>query len=287
MITTATVESGARFFEGRVSDSVQRLWLRYYPVSRHARFKALLLKNIHPTDQVLEIGAGSGTENQNHFDLRGRVARYVGVDADKSVLTHPYLDDAYHHAADSLPFPDESFEVVFHYYVAEHFQEPMTCHREIARVLKPGGLLLFQTPSRYWYPMLAAKVTPQWFHEFYVRHFGSGRTENEVFPTYYRFNDDRAITKQLASCGFTCELEHQSVAPGYLRFSRLSFLAGVVYERIIEKRFPALRGVIVGVARKEAAVHHDFVQQVEGGTSRLNESAVCQVSQNLAGQLED
>jgi len=54
----------------------------------------------------------------------------------------------------------------------KHFEEPMACHREIARVLKPGGLLLFQTPSRYCYPMLAAQVTPQWFHEFYVRHFG-------------------------------------------------------------------------------------------------------------------
>jgi len=255
MTITATVKGRQALFEGRLSDSVQRLWLRYYLVSRHARFMELLQQNIRPTDHVLEIGAGSGTANQNHFELRGKVARYVGVDPDENVLQNPYLDEAYRCTSDSLPFSDESFDVIFHYYVAEHFEKPMACHRETARVLKPGGLLLFQTPSRYWYPMLAARVTPQWFHEFYVRHFGSGRTENEVFPTYYRFNDDRAITKQLESCGFTCELEHQSVAPGYLRFSRLSFLLGVLYERTIEKRFPALRGVIIGVARKRAAVH--------------------------------
>jgi SAM-dependent methyltransferase len=249
------------------------LWLRYYPVSRHARFKELLQQNIHPTDHVLEIGAGSGTANQNHFDLRGKVARYAGVDPDQSVLRNPYLDEAHQCTADSLPFPDESFDVVFHYYVAEHFEAPLACHREIARVLKSGGLLLFQTPSRYWYPMLAAQVTPQWFHEFYVRHFGSGRTENEVFPTYYRFNDDQAITRQLQSCGFTCELEHHSVAPGYLRFSRLSFLAGVLYERTVEKRFPALRGVIIGLARKKLSV--------------LDDSAPSQISQKLAFQLED
>jgi hypothetical protein len=35
-----------------------------------------------------------------------------------------------------------------------------------------------------------------------------------------------------------------------LRFSRLTFLLGVLYERTIEKRFPALRGVIVGIAGK-------------------------------------
>jgi ubiquinone/menaquinone biosynthesis C-methylase UbiE len=246
--------------EGRLPESVQRLWLHYYPISRHQRFKELLLENIRPADHVLEVGAGSGRCNQNHFDVREKVARYVGVDPDDSVLQNPYLGEAYKCTAESLPFGDESFAIVFHYYVAEHFGRPMACHREIARVLKPGGLLLFQTPSRYWYPMLAAQVTPQWFHEFYVRHFGSGRTENEIFPTYYRFNDERAIREQLKNCGLTCELEYQSVAPGYLRFSRPSFLLGVLYERTIEKRFPPLRGAIIGVARKNAAGLNDFTQ---------------------------
>ena len=71
---TATVEnqtqlagSGECLFEGRLSDSVERLWLHYYPVSRHAHFKELLQQNIRRTDRVLEIGAGSGRRNQNHF----------------------------------------------------------------------------------------------------------------------------------------------------------------------------------------------------------------------------
>jgi ubiquinone/menaquinone biosynthesis C-methylase UbiE len=246
-------------FEGRLSDPVRRLWLRYYPVSRHQRFKELLQQNIRPADHVLEIGAGSGTSKQNYFDLRGKVALYVGLDQDENVLRNPYLDQAHQSSADCLPFPDESFDVVFHYYVAEHLADPMACHREIARVLKPGGLLLFQTPSRYWYPMLAAQATPQWFHEFYVRRFGSGRTEKEVFPTYYRFNDEPTILEQLKNCGLACELEHHSVAPGYLRFSKLSFLLGVLYQRTIEKRFPALRGVIIGVAWKKPAVVRDFL----------------------------
>lgn len=94
----------------------------------------------------------------------------------------------------------------------------------------------------------------------YVRNFGSGRTVKEVFSTFYRFKDGPAIRKQLESCGFTSDLEYRSVAPGYLRLSRLSFLVGVLSERIIERRFPASRDVIIGVARKAP---HDFRARLE------------------------
>lgn len=236
--------------EERLSAPVRKLWLRYYPDYDPSRFNKILFENIHSNDRVLEIGAGSGVGNQIHFELRHRVGCYVGIDPDANVLKNPYLDEAYQCNCESLPFPDGSFDLVFHCFVAEHFRSPIACNREISRILKRGGLLLFQTPSRYYYPMLAAKMTPHWFHEFYVQHFGSGRTPAEVFPTFYRLNDNRTITQQLQTCGFTSEIEHHSIPPGYLRFSRTSFLAGVLFERIVEKKFPALRAQIVAKARK-------------------------------------
>jgi SAM-dependent methyltransferase len=237
---------------GRIPESVQEVWLRYYPDPAYSRFRELLYKNLRPTDHVLEIGAGSGRNQQSHFDLRGRVARYVGIDPDATVLSNPYLDECQQGAAESLPFGNGTFDIVFHYYVAEHFRSPLACNREIARVLKPGGLLLFQTPSRFYYACLAAQLTPQWFHEFYVKRFGSGRNSNEVFPTYYRLNDDRAIAQLLKACGFCSQVEHHSLPPGYLRFSKLSFLAGVLFERTVERKFPALRATIIVGARKQS-----------------------------------
>jgi len=241
-----------RTLQERMPGPVRELWERYYPELVPPRFAVLLARNIRPSHNVLEIGAGSGRNQQNHFELRGKVARYVGVDPDHSVLTNPYLDEGYNAKAESLPFADGSFDLVFHHYVAEHFESPLVCNREIARVLKPGGgALLFQTPSRFYYASLAARATPQWFHEYYVGRFASGRTSNEVFPTFYRLNDDQTITRQLRKCGFTCEIEHHIHPPGYLRFCRLSFMVGVLFERTLEKRLPSLRATIIVTAKKQ------------------------------------
>jgi SAM-dependent methyltransferase len=237
---------------GRLPARVRPLWQRYYPEPPGSRFKQLLTENIRPQSAVLEIGAGSGRNQQNWFDLRGKIARYAGVDPDPSVLENPHLDESYCANAEALPFSDSSFDLVFHHYVAEHFASPQQSNREIARVLKPGGTLLFQTPSRYYYACLAAQATPQWFHEFYIGRFASGRTSSEVFPTYYRLNDDRTIARELDRCGITCEIEHHSLPPGYLRFSRLSFLAGVLFERTVERRFPRLRATIVVKGQKKS-----------------------------------
>jgi len=236
--------------DGRVKPQVAELWRRYYPEYRLDQFARRVGALVQPTDAVLEIGAGSGTGNQVHFELQGKVARYVGIDPDPRVLDNPYLDEAHEGFAERMPFADATFDVVFHSYVAEHFEAPEESNREIARVLRPNGHLVFQTPSRYYYPMLAATVTPHRFHEWYVRRLGSGRSEEETFPTFYRCNDRRTICKGLEPLGFTVDVQEQSIPPGYLRFSRASFLAGVAYERTVERLFPALRGRIVVVARK-------------------------------------
>jgi len=47
-----------------------------------------------------------------------------------------------------LPFPDESFEIVFCNHVLEHIEDDAKAMSELYRVMKPGGWGIFQVPMR-------------------------------------------------------------------------------------------------------------------------------------------
>jgi SAM-dependent methyltransferase len=47
-----------------------------------------------------------------------------------------------------LPFQDESFDLVVHFHVFEHIPDDRAAMAEIARVLRPGALMICQVPQR-------------------------------------------------------------------------------------------------------------------------------------------
>ena len=97
---------------------------------------------------VLELGCGAA---QWSIALTGRGARCVGLDASARQLEHAArnLADAgmdfplVHSQAESLPFDDATFDVVFCDHGAIGWSDPLVLVPEAARVLRPGGLLAF------------------------------------------------------------------------------------------------------------------------------------------------
>jgi ubiquinone/menaquinone biosynthesis C-methylase UbiE len=121
---------------------------------------------VPPGAQVLDVGAGRGPYRRmfSHCDYKAHdfaaepntVGHYTSLDYCTDIL--------------SLPVPNERFDVVLCTEVLEHVPEPIAAVREMARVLKPGGLLLVssplgselhQDPFHYY-----GGYTPHWYRRF-------------------------------------------------------------------------------------------------------------------------
>jgi SAM-dependent methyltransferase len=104
--------------------------------------------------EVLEIGLGQGAESEQ---LIRRGARWSGLDltpesvervrARLTVRDLPH-QDLRQGSALSIPWPDNSFDMVFSHGVLHHIPDIRTAQAEINRVLRPGGTLVAMLYAR-------------------------------------------------------------------------------------------------------------------------------------------
>lgn len=200
-----------------------------------------ILEVLEPSDRVLELGAGAGVVQQ--MRLKSVAAEVCGVDLDPRVLDNPHLDEARIGDAAKIPYDDEAFDVVIANNVLEHLASPEEVFREVARVLRPGGLFLAKTPNAFHYVPLVARLTPHRLHQ--VVNSWRGRSGEDTFRTLYRANTAR----RLRSCAGAAGLEGR---PEYLRFNAATYLLGWLYERLVNSApfMRSLRGVLIVVLAK-------------------------------------
>lgn len=105
--------------------------------------------------QVLEIGLGEGAESES---LIRRGARWSGVDLTAEsidrVSTRLALRQLPHEqlrqgSVLDLPFPDDSFDMVFSHGVLHHVPSIGQAQEEIHRVLRPGGELVVMLYAKW------------------------------------------------------------------------------------------------------------------------------------------
>jgi ubiquinone/menaquinone biosynthesis C-methylase UbiE len=214
--------------------SVESLRQRFYPDASAsdpiAQFTACLDRLVKPTDVVLDIGAGAGELNAHR--LKGRASRVIGIDVDSRVGGNRQLDSGVRGDICELPFQGSSFDTALSIYVFEHVDRPAELASEIYRVLRPGGLCVSLTPNAFHYATLASRFSPLWFHRWFNER--RGRSAEDTFPTRYRLNSRRALTRYFTQAGFeTVSIDAIEVQPNYLTATAGTFALGIAYERLV------------------------------------------------------
>ena len=195
-----------------------------------------IISHIKPEFHILDVGAGAGIVE--HMRFKGRVAQVCGIDLDQRVRKNPHLDRGSVADASAIPYEDNSFNLVLPDNVMEHLVCPYRVFSEIKRVLKPGGVFLFKTPNRNHYMPLVSRMTSHGFHQFFNRL--RGRTETDTFPTYYRANSKEQVKKLADRAGLELvSIERIEGRPEYLRLAAITYVFGLLYERIVNA-FPLL-----------------------------------------------
>jgi len=123
--------------------------------------------------EILEVGCGGGLICE---ELGQRKATMVGIDPSPGALEtarkhaeQAGLSQRIHYqqaSAESLPFADGSFSAIVCFDVLEHVRNLKATIAEIARVLAPGGIFVFDTINR----TFLARAVLIWYGE----HFPSG-----------------------------------------------------------------------------------------------------------------
>lgn len=126
---------------------------------RHVAAYALCAEHL-PLGRVLDLGAGVG-----HSAELLAPRESVGVDSDPGALEGQPRETV---VADmrSLPFENGSFASVLSVHSLEHVPDPETVVTEAARVVQPGGTVIFVTPNRLTFARADEIIDPYHHVEF-------------------------------------------------------------------------------------------------------------------------
>jgi SAM-dependent methyltransferase len=140
--------------------------------------------------EILEAGCGKSWP----IDLSGVKYRLTGIDLDAEALqirkdVNNDLDETIVGDLCTHDLPPESFHVIYSSFVLEHIENADVALANLAKWLKPGGIMIIKIPDRDSVHGLVTRLTPHWLHVLYVRFaLGSkdaGRPGHAPYRAYY------------------------------------------------------------------------------------------------------
>lgn len=239
----------------RLSAALQRALtpgLRY----SQSQYEDVLRSRVSRATRWLDLGCGHAILPSWRGEAeRGLVAQcpeVFGLDYDFNALrASRTLTQLCRGDISTLPFRDETFDLVTANMVVEHLADPRRQFREVCRVLKPGGVFLFHTPNEFGHPVMLSRAMPNAVKRRAARLL-EGRDEDDVYPTFYRANRKGEIMRLSRDAGFvTSEIRLITTSPVFNLVPPLLLLELLWLRVLMARPFTSLRPNIICVLCKQ------------------------------------
>jgi SAM-dependent methyltransferase len=214
----------------------QALFDRYYPSARFEGgtipFHRLCREQIPHGSEILEIGSGPSNQSSEALSAIGSV---TGLDIDPDVKNNKWLFKALVFDGREMPLADESFDACSSNFVLEHVEHPAEHFKEVARVLRPGGIYCFRTPNLFHYVSMGARLMPHSMHLMLANRLRSlDEDAHDPYPTWFRSNTRGKLRRLCGMAGLeTPSITMVEPEPSYGRAHALLFYPMMAYERIV------------------------------------------------------
>lgn len=201
-----------------------------------AVYQDWVASQLRPGAHVLDLGCGRG----GIVERLGDEGTWVGTDPDLSSLQdhrRPYVMRACG-PSEALPFPSASFDLVVSSWVFEHLSRPGTTFAEIARVLRPGGRVIFLTPNaRHPLPRLSIGLAQMEALQQRLVPVIYRREAADAFPVAYRANTAQEIIQLAVDAGLRLVRIDWIADPSYLAWETLTFWLAVGISQLLPARW--------------------------------------------------
>jgi len=195
-------------------------------------FFRICREQIPTGSQILEIGAGPSNECSEMLSGIGTV---TGLDVDEEVKTNEWLSRALVYDGKQMPFDDESFDACVSNFVLEHVEYPDEHFKEVARVLRPGGVYCLRTPNLLHYVSIGARLMPHSVHLLLANRMRSlEKDAHDPYPTWFRSNSRGRLQRLCRMAGMgEATIMMVEPEPSYGRAHALLFYPMMAYERLV------------------------------------------------------
>ena len=194
---------------------------------------------------LLNLGAGSNTAIETRLDRAGARFFIDRVDLELTVVHQANVRNQWAGNIEDLSaIANDSYDLAFANYVLEHVEHVRSAVAEMARVVRPGALIVLTLPNPGAPEFRVSARSPRWFQRVF---------KPRGFETRYAYRSVPELVNYLHTAGMRLEMVQYSpvVGPYLSLISRLAGRLGSLYDSaVVRLRARCLCGAVFVVARK-------------------------------------